>query len=872
MSRQNLIFNPSFRLGTDGWEGVFGATLEVSDEYGFFGTRSLKVNRSSIVGTGVRTSTPVSVQEGLPYSASLYVFIPIEIPAIPSAPLQIAIVWLNDSLEVIAENSSVVVTKTPGALWSRLTFSVASSPVGAKFAYIILRQVTAGSEVNSPFYVDAALFEQASFVGEYLDNLTQGEENTFVNRALTRVPTPQITGMELNADISLGSLILNTIDEDGVVWVCTNITGWWEQPNSEMPDITRGTDDGSYQVNGRYTSRFLTLEGVFLPQNKSQISTARDKLTAATNLVRRGEWLRTNEEPTRAAFVRLAGQPTMETINARGRTQFSVGLVAPDPVKYEWNDNDPERGLFELDRAEGLSLTVNNIGTAEVKCILAIKGPIGSGSSIKNESNGNVLTISEALRGSGPIGRITSLQRFQNIATATTEKAHQLIPGDKIEVFNVISPFNSSTEIPFFTVLTSTDEEPYQFSYSLPGNDISEINVSGVVALANEDVLEVDTYDQSVKLNDNSLGQRFRLATLVDWVALLPGTNTLILTEDQDPYVVETKSYNATTGIASLTLDRAHFIKNDGEKTVDIFLPETASVTAKKIETVGFDKIATLTTSSLHGFAEGDTIDVGLVVDRPITEKSVISQVATIITASPHGIGVNKEFVVEMATEAQIITKSRTSDVVTLRTTENHRFLSGDEIRIDLPTEANISQKSLFANVATLTTSPEHNFSIGDTIDVDLPEIATVVSKTIFGTTITLGTSSAHGFSLQDKINVNLAETATITAFEFGGDADYTATLTTSAAHKFSVGDRIEVDITDENVDEQFNGTFFVHSIVSSTEFTYLYYEADEPVTSVELTGTGEVTNLTNEFINGAERTISSIPSPTSFTYSTVAV
>jgi hypothetical protein len=146
------------------------------------------------------------------------------------------------------------------------------------------------------------------------------------------------------------------------------------------------------------------------------------------------------------------------------------------------------------------------------------------------------------------------------------------------------------------------------------------------------------------------------------------------------------------------------------------------------------------------------------------------------------------------------------------------------------------------------------------------------VSKTIFGTTITLGTSVAHGFSLQDKINVDLAETATITDFEFGGDADYTVTLTTSAAHNFSVGDRIEVDITDDNVDEQFNGTFFVHSIVSSTEFTYLYYEADEPVEELELTGTGEVTNLTNEFINGAERTISSIPSTTSFTYSTVAV
>jgi hypothetical protein len=636
-----------------------------------------------------------------------------------------------------------------------------------------------------------------------------------------------------------------------------------------MPDITRGTDDGSYQVNGRYTSRFLTLEGVFLPQNKSQIATARDKLTAATNLVRRGEWLRTNEEPTKAAFVRLSGQPTMETINARGRTQFSVGLVAPDPVKYQWNDNDPERGLFELTSAEGQPLTVNNIGTAEVKCILAIKGPIGGSSTIKNESNGNVLIISEALRGSGPIGKVTNLQRFQNIVTAITEKASQLLPGDKIEVFNVISPFSSCTEIPFFTVLTATDEEPYQFTYTLPGTDISEINVSGVVSLVNEDVLEVDTYDQSVKLNDNSLGQRFRLATLVDWVALVPGGNALILTEDQDPYAIETKSYNATTKIASVSLDRAHFIKSDGEKTVDIFLPETAVAIAKKID----NQIATITTASRHGYAVGDTIDVALVTDIPITQKSVISQVATILTTPiEHGISPTNKFFVSMPTEARISSKSRTDDVVTLRTIGNHGFLSGDEIRIDLPTAATISQKGLRDNTATLTTSQTHNFSIGDSIDVQLPQETTIITKTILGNLITLDSSSAHGFSSGDKLTVALPTTATITNFSFTGNQTsdaHTVTLTTSSNHGFSVGDRIEVNIEDEDIDEMFSGTWVINEIPTGAPNTlrYLFYLSTEVVETTSVADSSTVTNLTNQFVNGELVTITGITSTTSFQY-----
>lgn len=936
MTRVNLAFNPSIRLGTNGWEPIGDATIAESTAYGFFGTRSLAVTRSSTVGTGVRNSTPYLVQAGLPYSASIYVFIPVIVPAIESAPLQLTITWLDTTGIEIGQNSSVVVTKTPSASWSRLTLSVAQAPVGAYSAYVSLAQVVSGSS-GKLFYIDAVLFEQSAFVGEYVDNLTQAEENTYVNTSLTQVPVPNITGMELNGDISLGSLILNTIDEDGVVWVCTNITGWWEQPNAEMPDITRGTEDGSYQVNGRYTARFITLEGVFLPQNKTQIATARDKLTAASNLVRRGEWLRANEGPTRAAFVRLTGQPRMETVNPRGRTEFSISLVAPDPIKYQWNDNDPENGLFESTSPAESSLVIYNSGTAEVKCVLAIRGPLGADSTIENASNGNVLTLSEPLRGRGPIGKITQIQRFQNVATATTEKAHSLIVGDKIEVFNAPTQFNSSQETPFFTVLSSTTEEPYQFSYSLLGGDISEVNVSGTVALVSEDVIEIDTYDQSVSFNDNTVGERFRLSPLVDWIALIPGNNTLVLTEDHDPFKVESKSYarkvlgvargtntgatvpvedatlfeagmvvdtqtgatvdntglvvaskslavdaNTVTftttpstsvvdddtllhvgnGVATLTLDRAHFIRIDGEKTINVFLPETAEVVAKEID----DEVATLTTTAPHGFAVGDIIDVELTISVDIDTKEVDTNVATLITAENHGIEVDEQFTVDMATVASIITKQRIGGLVTLRTSTDHNFSVNDSVEVDLPTEASISKKLLFANIATLTTSAAHNFSNGDTIDVSLPETATINQKTILGDTVTLRSSSAHGFSLQDKITVDFNETANITDFSFDGVTSYSVTLTTEDPHNFSVGDRIEVDITDDNVDEQFNGIWIVNAIPSSTQIKYLYYEDDTTVASLELTGTGTVTNLTNQDINGLV-TITSIPSSTTFTY-----
>ena len=154
----------------------------------------------------------------------------------------------------------------------------------------------------------------------------QAQENNFVDRGLIPLPQPHLTGMKLQANIILGEFIFNTIDEYGVTWVVTNIDGWWRHPSPEMPDIPRGFGDGSYDVQGRYSARNLTLEGVFLTPNPSLVEAARDRLVAATDLVYRGVWLKTGNDPIRASFVRLGGEVNIDTVNARGRTEFSISL------------------------------------------------------------------------------------------------------------------------------------------------------------------------------------------------------------------------------------------------------------------------------------------------------------------------------------------------------------------------------------------------------------------------------------------------------------------------------------------------------------------------------------------------------------------
>lgn len=226
-------------------------------------------------------------------------------------------------------------------------------------------------------------------MSDYYENVNinaaaQAEENRLVNRALTKLPAPYISGLKLEGGISINGLALNTIDSNGVVWVVTEIDGWWTLPEPELPDLPRGWGDGSYDAVGRYANRLITLNGSFLPQDPSDASAARAALMQAVNLVKTGGWLVVDEDPSsefpRAAYVRLSGVPQITSVNARGRHDFSVGLKAVDPTKYEYVD-----GAFDGYRAatiaSGGNITVTNHGNVPVPVVFEITGALAGVSS-----------------------------------------------------------------------------------------------------------------------------------------------------------------------------------------------------------------------------------------------------------------------------------------------------------------------------------------------------------------------------------------------------------------------------------------------------------------------------------------------------------
>lgn len=301
-----------------------------------------------------------------------------------------------------------------------------------------------------------------------LDPTSQDSENKKVRTALTKYPEPYISGLKLNADVEINGLILNTIDENDVVWVVTDIEGWWTLPENELPDLPRGWGDGSYDAIGRWANRVITLNGSFMPQSPEDAPAARNALIEAISLIKTGGWLIVYEDKLtnpsangKASYVRLSGVPQISSVNARGRHDFSIGLKAVDPIKYEYVD-----GNFD-----GYNYTT-----------ITPSGGIGQANVI---NTGNVAV---------PV--IIELSKGFTVADPETPPTITNTENDQI-----------------ITIIEGTG-----------ANNKLEIDTY------NREVLDVEyTYNPSTSQDEvtNTSNGRAKASVLIDWIYLEPGTNTV---------------------------------------------------------------------------------------------------------------------------------------------------------------------------------------------------------------------------------------------------------------------------------------------------------------------------------------------------------
>ena len=264
MITTNLTTNPGFNDGTLGWAASNGTTLSTVDMDFYSLVPSLKVLKSSTAAPGVSTDAlyRANVTVGSSYAASAYVKIP---TGQQVGGYKISISWYNGSTLLTTISSTTALSLTDASGWARVSV-VGVAPASSTKAGITIYQDTGTVTSGNFFLVDSVQFENGTAPTQFINTYTQTQENAIVHGAMAKVHSgdpvekPYITGLKLEGDISINGLVLNAIDEEKVIWVCTDIENWWTLPSPEVPDIQRGLDDGSYDVRGRWLARTVTIK------------------------------------------------------------------------------------------------------------------------------------------------------------------------------------------------------------------------------------------------------------------------------------------------------------------------------------------------------------------------------------------------------------------------------------------------------------------------------------------------------------------------------------------------------------------------------------------------------------------------------------
>ena len=707
----------------------------------------------------------------------------------------------------------------------------------------------------------------------------QREENNIVNPALTPLPRPHITGMKLQGDIALGEFLFNTIDQYGVVWVITDIDGWWQHPEPDMPEIPRGFGDGSYDIKGRYQARILNLKGSFLTPDPSLVEAARDRLIAATNLVYRGAWLKTGIESDnkRSSFVRLSGAPNIQTVTARGRTDFSIGLKAADPIKYAWNDSDPD-GYERVEvpatnRSTGATgvETITNIGNVDVPINFEISGPITGPARIYNRTTDKLLYIVSSLR-----GRLTSSivnkqldfdeDTLEDIVTLTTTTAHGFLQGDTVEISGLSEPeLNGDffvTEVPTSTtfkyslfplnraitksvvakklvsnIATVYTREPHGF---VGGNTVFLKDIDSVFS-GNYTIIAAPTPTTFTFSKDRSTARNVVGAILVSNTATLTTTEAHGYVEGEDVTIANLdQNYNGTYAITSIP------------STTTFSYTKTRTDARGITSRAMTNDVATITMSGTHGFIVNEVVEVSGMertqsqisqdIENPFNGTFVIKSLPSTSSFT---------YDVPRAYSSLITSTSRSSNVASITVAESIQAEVGDTIVIeDL---ANTSYNGTFT-VTEILSSTTYVFSSTGANEAPIGVSTGKVSLLSLRPFLIVSAAGVFDLLFEKSHNFIIGETVTITGLNPTFNGTYTvldipvsnvvrldgtgkptlslsptsptisltartgstATITTASAHNFVSNQYVKV----VGVESAFLGTFRI-TVTGPTTFTY---------------------------------------------------
>jgi hypothetical protein len=702
----------------------------------------------------------------------------------------------------------------------------------------------------------------------------QNKEHIFARRGLTPLPEPHITGMKLLEDVSLGSLVLNRLDSDGIVWVVTDIGGWWTIPEPDYPDNDKAFGDGEYDVTGRFLGRQLSLSGSILCPDPSLVPKARDRLVSAINLVYSDAWLKATERQQGTTAVATINNVARSSNYSTYTTSANHGLSVGEVVTVSGATSGFNATMVVVEKTDTTFSCINSGDNAASapSAGLVYLGEIVKAARVRLVDSPDIETVTArgrinfefSLRAVDPIKYYfpadnSNFQRTTLPVDPNSSGLSKVANAGNYPVGAIIT-VTGPVESPLIIRNNTTDQDLTIIS-PLAGNETFNITREAI-------------FDNTATLTLNrahglSVGKTITIENLSRYTSI--------------PQRVITDIPDSDLGINARKISFA-FPFGTERKVSSYTVGSQVNLSSVSVSS----NVVTITTSANHIFDVGQEVYIGA---TGVTTYNGIQE----ITATTSNTFQFKMTAANLGTTS-IGGFARVPGLITITTSNNHPFLSGetltvrgvnpiantpnaeilatpsaDTLRYYNSTTRQIATAAYYATPSdsgldtyTLTTVGPHGYRVGDSIVVE--GVSDFFDTTLAN--ITAVDTVDYTVSYEKASQVKFINTITYTKIRGTGvnAGKYRVNVTTTAAHGYTGGRVVNLDVTTtrgRKKPELLQGSKSI-VVTNSTSFYFFVQPAKEtPEYLREKLGAFNLTDttITVSIINsGAGRSTVNIP------------
>lgn len=260
------------------------------------------------------------------------------------------------------------------------------------------------------------------------------------------------------AQIQIDDAVVGAVDDAGVRWTFTSLSGWWESAPLRDRTVDRPSGDGMFAARPYRTGRIITVTGLLRAESRALVAAAVDHVASIQGGGDPG--LFTYLDPDlgpRSCSVTLTGSPTVDasTIGI-GMARWQLAFKAADWRKYGAGQST-STGLrtgggglsFPLSfpllfgtPPSGGRVSFVNTGSASTEPVITVSGPFAAGFEVVYIESG------QRLRYVAPVGSDIVLDCQQGtVTTQGQERATNLTIRDWFSV-----PANSTATFSLTTL------------------------------------------------------------------------------------------------------------------------------------------------------------------------------------------------------------------------------------------------------------------------------------------------------------------------------------------------------------------------------------------------------------------------------------